>query len=438
MANRLIANFVFEDCDENKIKSIISSLNTFKSSGPNSIPTHILHLLKEKIRNPRKNIFNLTFYTGQHPNILKISKTIPIYKKGSRLLTSNYRPISLLSNLNKILEKIAHDRIYKFLEDFQCIYSLQFGFQKKHSTSDALIDITETIRQALDNKKFACSIFVDLQKAFDTVNHDILIVKLEHYGIRGTANNWFASYLKNHSQFVSILGFDSSTKPIAHGVPQGSVLGPILFLIYDLHCVIKNSKVYHFADDTNLNIGNSPKQMQKLINADLKIIYYWLLANKISLNCVKMEIIFSHKPGEKVPDMKIKINGHRIYPSNNIKYLGIRLDETLNGAFHCGTLMKKLKRANGMLCKARHYITNDDLKTLYFAIFSSHLIYGWQIWVKLLMFLIKKILSSKIEPFVLFPFWTSELIVTLCTIISKSSNSKIKLYCKIIFLSMMC
>ena len=281
MANRLIKNFVFEECNENEVKSIISTLNVSKSSGPNSIPTHILHLLKEEICNLNK-IFNLSFSTGQYPNILKISKTIPIFKKGSRLLVSNYRPISLLSNLNKILEKIVHERIYKFLEDYQCIYSLQ------------------------------------------------------HYGIRGTANNWFASYLKNRSQFVSTLGFDSSIKPVAHGVPQGSVLGPLLFLIYinDLHSAIKISKVYHFADDTNLlNIGNSPKIMQKLVNADLKILYKWLLANKISLNCDKTEIIFFHKPGEIVPEMKIKMNGHRIYPSNNIKYLGIYLDETLNGGF---------------------------------------------------------------------------------------------------------
>ena len=383
LANRLLQNFAFKDCSESDIKSIISTLKVSKSSGPNSIPTHILLLLKDHISLPLQKIFNLSLNVGIHPNILKISKTIPIFKKGSRLLVSNYRPISLLSNINKILEKIVHNQVYSFLEESQCIYSLQFGFRKKHSTDHALIEITETIRQALDNRNFACGIFVDLQKAFDTVNHDILISKLEHYGIRNQANNWFASYLRDRSQYVSILGFDSDTKVIPHGVPQGSVLGPLLFLIYinDLHFSIKNSKVFHFADDTNLlNIGNSPKKMQKLINADLKVLYNWLLANKISLNSDKTEIIFFHKPGERKPNISIKMNGHKIFPSSAIRYLGVYLDETLNWSFHCGVLSKKLKRANGMLCKARHYIPLEDLKTLYFAIFSSHLTYGSQVW----------------------------------------------------------
>ena len=120
--------------------------------------------------------------------------------------------------------------------------------------------------------------------------------------------------------------------------------------------------------------------MQKSINADLKILYKWLLANKISLNCDKTEIIFFHKPGEKSPDIKVKMNGHRIYPSDWIKYLGMHLDCTLNGAFHVKFLSKKLRRANGMLCKARHYVPSDELRTLYFAIFSSHLVYASQIW----------------------------------------------------------
>ena len=246
-------------------------------------------------------------------------------KKGSKLLTSNYRPISLLSNINKILEKLVFNRLYNFLEESQCIYSLQFGFRKKHSTNHALVEITENIRKALDENKFACGVFVDFQKAFDTVNHDILINKLDHYGVRGIENNWFRSYLTGRTQFVSILGFDSNTKPVSHGVPQGSVLGPLLFLLYinDLHTAL-SSKVFHFADDTNLlNISNSAKKLQKSLNSDLKILYQWLLANKISLNCDKTEIIFFRKAGEEIPNVTIKLNGHRLHTSKYIKYLGV-------------------------------------------------------------------------------------------------------------------
>ena len=188
------------------------------------------------------------------------------------------------------------NRVYKFLEKHQCIYNLQFGFRKKHSTNHALIEITESIRKALDNKKYACGIFIDLQKAFDTVNHSILINKLNYYGIRGVGNNWIKSYLTNRSQYVSSQGLDSDIIGIKHGVPHGSVLGPLLFLLYinDLHKAIKNSSVYHFAHDTNLlNINTSPKKIQKQINHDLKCLYKWLLANKISLNSTKQNLYFS-------------------------------------------------------------------------------------------------------------------------------------------------
>ena len=334
-------------CDDEEIKTIISSIGLGKSYGPNSIPTEILHLLKDEITKPLSMIFNLSFSTGTFPDMLKIAKTIPIFKKGSRLLVSNYRPISLLSNINKILEKLMYSRLYKFLTEHDIFYELQFGFRAKHSTNHALIDIIEKIRQALDSKNYVCGIFVDLQKAFDTVNHSILLRKLSTYGIRGLAYDWINSYLSNRSQFVSILGYESETRSQPHGVPQGSVLGPLLFLIYinDLNRAIQYSRVYHFADDTNLlNIASSPKQMQKRINFDLKLLYRWLLANKISLNCTKTELIIFQRPGGDPLNFKynIKMNGYKLQPSEFIKYLGVYIDYNLSGKYHCQTLLPKL------------------------------------------------------------------------------------------------
>ncbi len=386
LQNPLPNSFFLEECTVDEIKTLLYSvLNPKKSTGPNSVPVEILHTVCEDIAVPITALFNLSFKTGQYPDLLKIAKTIPIYKKkGSKLLVANYRPISLLSNINKILEKLMFTRIYNFLEKYKCIFKLQFGFRSKHSTNHALIHITETIRTALDGGNIAGGIFVDLQKAFDTVNHEILVEKLAHYGIRGTANNWFLSYLSNRSQFVSIAGCNSDTKSIKHGVPQGSVLGPLLFLIYinDLHKAIRFSHVYHFADDTNLlNISSSPKQLQKQINIDLKLLYKWLLANKISLNCSKTELIIFQKPGSKLNfKFKIKMNGHKLSPADYIKYLGVYLDSTLSGSQHCALLSTKLNRAKGMLSKIRHYVNTDDLKSIYHAIFSSHMIYGAQIW----------------------------------------------------------
>ena len=384
LKNPLSNSFVLEECTPREIALLLKSLNLHKAYGPNSIPTRILHLLADDICKPLSMIFNLSFSSGQYPNLLKMAKTIPIFKKDSRLLVCNYRPISLLSNVNKILEKLMFNRVYAFLEKYKCIYKLQFGFRSKHSTNHALVEITETIRRALDEGKNACGVFVDFQKAFDTVNHDILVGKLSHYGIRGISNKWFSSYLSNRSQYVSIRGFDSVVEGTPHGVPQGSVLGPLLFLIYinDLQSAIRFSKVYHFADDTNLlNISKSPKKLQKQLNLDLRFLYTWLLANKISLNCAKTEVIFFHKPGHPISfNFKIKINGHKIIPSNSIKYLGIYLDATLSGSAHCAVLIKKLTRANGMLTKIRHYVPATELSSIYHAIFSSHMIYGSQVW----------------------------------------------------------
>ena len=163
-----------------------------------------------------------------------------------------------------MLEKVIHKRTYSFLEKFNCLYKYQYGFRRSHSTNNALIEITEKIRKVLDWGKFACCIFIDLQKAFDTVNHEILLEKLEHYGICNISNMCFRSYLNDRKQLVSLNGVELETKIMKFGVPQGSVLGPLLFVIYinDLHNAILHSRSYHFADDTHLLIiNNSPKEV---------------------------------------------------------------------------------------------------------------------------------------------------------------------------------
>ena len=177
-----------------------------------------------------------------------------------------------------------YNRMYKFFSDNNLIYLLQFGFRQKFH---ALISLTENIRKNLDERNIGCSIFADLQKAFDTVEHDILLLKLEHYGIRGLANEWFKSYLSNRKQYVSINGYDSNLTDVKFGVPQGSVLGPLLFLVYinDLNQALKFCKVHHFADDTNIiHFNKSVYRLNKYVNLDLKNPTYWLNNNRVALN----------------------------------------------------------------------------------------------------------------------------------------------------------
>ena len=292
----------------------------------------------------------------------------------------------MLSNVEKILEKLMYKRLYTFLNSNNIIYNLQFGFRQQYSTSHALVNITENIRKALDGGNIACGIFVVLQKAFDTVDHQIFLTKLNHYGIRGVSNDWFKSYLSNRNQYASINGFDSGLAAINCGVPQGSVLGPLLFLLYinDLNHTIKFCKVHHFADDTNLlYMSNSIKKLNKLVNADLKHLVHWLNANKISLNVKKTEmVIFKSKQKKFEGDLKIKLCGKRLYPSESVKYLGVKIDTNLNWERHVNDLSIKLNRANALLFKMRKYVSLKILRSIYFAIFDSYLSYCCLVWAQ--------------------------------------------------------
>ena len=196
----------------------------------------------------------------------------PLHKKDASDNPSNCRPVSILSVFSEIFEKLMYKRLYQFLDSFEVLYPLKFGFREKHSTSLAILCLTETIKHSMDNGRIGCGVFLDLQKAFDTVNHNILLHKLEHYGIRGNVLSWFQSYLTGRSQYVSVNGHVPTTLPIICGVCHGSILGPLLFLIYvnDLASVSKVLKFYLFDDDTSIYFDSSDLfTLQKVENGEL-------------------------------------------------------------------------------------------------------------------------------------------------------------------------
>ena len=368
-----------------EIAKIIERLDVFKSAGPFGIPTFLLKSFKDFFSIWLSELINLCFETGEFPTLIKMAKVTPIHKKESKLVHLNYRPISLLSVFSKIYEKCIYSRIYHYLIQNNLIYSKQFGFRASYSTNHAIISLTEYIRSKLDAGEYVCGVFVDLEKAFDTVHHDILCDKLKAYGLRGNINNLIKSYLSDRKQYVSINGIDSGVKDVTCGVPQGSSLGPLLFLIYinDFRACLSETGCGHFADDTFIVFSSkTPKTIETIVNFELKSVVTWLRLNKLSLNASKTELIFfrsNHHP-LNYDKISIKLNGLKLIPVDYIKYLGMYIDKHLNWNTHIDELCKKLSRANGIISKLRYNAPLDICKRVYYAIFFSHLINGCNLW----------------------------------------------------------
>ena len=267
--------------EEHEIETLIKEMNVNKSPDIYNISVKALKISEPIITPYLTKIFNSSFNTGIFPENLKLAKIIPLFKNnGSRLSVNNYRPISLLPLFSKILEKLMHLRITKFLIRYNILFENQFGFQKGKSTAQAILNVSKKIIDAIENKKVPISIFLDFAKAFDTVNHEILLKKLYHYGIRGVAHEWFKSYLSNRIQIVEINGKQSDKSTITCGVPQGSILGPLLFILYvnDMHKCSKEFQFTLFADDTSLfYAGNKNDDLSTILNAELSKISDWLV-----------------------------------------------------------------------------------------------------------------------------------------------------------------
>ena len=391
-----------EDISLTELRTAFKTLSSNKSPGLDEINTYIIKSAYDIIEPILLHIFNLSVSTGEFPDSLKIAKVTPIYKSGDQSEIGNYRPISVLSGFSKILERIMYNRLYKHLMNQNILYKKQFGFLKNHSTEHAILELVSRITDSFEKNMFTLGVFIDLSKAFDTVDHNILISKLENYGIQETNLKWFKDYLTNRKQCIIYDGTKTKSNLVTCGVPQGSILGPLLFLIYinDLHKTSSLMEFILFADDTNIFYSDTNiERLFQRVNDELDRINEWFIANKLSLNIKKTKyILFSKR--SKIDEIplrlpSLKLNEIDIERVNDINFLGVILDQTLNWKRHIETVENKISKNIGILFKAKPFLELKQLKQLYFSFINCYLDYCNIAWGSTSKTSLKKLFSKQ-------------------------------------------
>ena len=362
-----------------------------KTYGLYSCPVRLLKSARQFISQLLAGLINMSISCGIYPRQLKHAKVTPIYKADDETDPGNYRPISLLSVFYRIFEKLMYKRLKSFIDMNDIFFNSQYGFRENHSTQHAILDILSKIQNNMDKGLYSCGIFIDLKKAFDTVDHTILLYKLHHYGFRGIINNWFASYLSGRTQSTQIGSSAVSRKErIVCGVPQGSVLGPLLFLIYvnDMYRSSNKFEFYLFADDTNLLLAEKDlKNLEIIANEELFNLYEWLNSNKLSLNTAKSNFVLFHSYQRKLRhevNLKIFDNNSKQLVSlerkTYVKYLGVLIDGSLSWKYHIDYISTKISKGIGIIARLRHLVPFTTLLNYYRSLIEPYISYGLVAW----------------------------------------------------------
>ena len=375
---RNLTSMTVNDCTTYEIENIIKELKNKATSDISMVP---LKLVGDIISPVIQHITSASMKQGIFPTKLKCAKVIPLHKGGSTTDITNYRPISLLSCFSKIYEKLMQARLTTFLKVNNLLYKSQYGFRSGHCCEHAILEAQCKLNDALQRKQIAVLLLLDFSKAFDMVDHDILLRKLEHYGIRGICLNWFSSYLTNRKQFVYVNNHSSDKLSLRYSVPQGSVLGPILFLLYinDLPEVSRLANFVFFADDANIIItADNYIELSEKVNTVLTLIETWVKNNGLKLNIEKTKyMIFTNKTKQQI---SISLYGEPIKESSCERFLGVMIDSRLTWSQHINLLSTKVSRNAGILYKLKSFVPDSVLKMLYNSFIQSHMNYCSSVW----------------------------------------------------------
>lgn len=369
--------------DAEEVAKIICDLKPKRSAGYDGLSCFVLKKFTDIISSPLATCINKCFEEQIYPKSLKIAKIIPIFKSGSKSSVHNFRPVSVLPSLNKVFEKIICLRIENFLLSKQFFYDRQFGYRKSMGTRNCVLEMLDGIYKAMDEGEVATGVFLDLSKAFDLVEHSLLLKKLESYGLRGAINNILKSYLTDREQFVRVNGVDSNRKPKTRGLPQGSCLGPLLYLLYtnDANQVNFGGKMYAFADDTTIiYTGSDFHSNCTVAQTDFDSLSRYFEANGLKLNMTKTRIVHFRPKRMSCDNARVLCGDVEAVRAKSLRYLGVELDENLDFSEHVLKLCKKIRPWVAIIYRLRDQLPQACLLDIYFSMVHSQIIYLIEAW----------------------------------------------------------
>ena len=365
-------HFKFKETSARDIYENLKSLKRKKSSGYDEIPTSLIIDGAGVLCDPLSLLINCSLRNSVFPTAEKCAKISPVFKSEERYTMDNYRPISVLPVLSKVVERVVYRQVYDYLCRNHLLSENQFGFRRGSSTEHAVTCFTDHIRICMDKGLLTGAVFIDLKKAFDTVDHARLLSKLPAYGIIGTELHWFESYLFNRKHFVVLDGVKSEEESVICGVPQGSILGPLLFslLINDIDLQLKKSNIILYADDNVIFTSDkNSKEVAEKLNDDLKYLNDFFVENKMVVNLKKSKTEFvlfgSHQKLAKADEIEINMNNQKIVESDRYEYLGMQLDKNLNLLSQFEKMYKKVSSRIKLLARVRMNISPTTAETIY-------------------------------------------------------------------------